>query len=62
MAVPRNRVSNARKNSRRAHDAKKPKNITNCSNCGRPRLPHTVCGSCGFYSGRVVFGQTTESS
>lgn len=49
MAVPRNRMSNARKNSKRAHHAKKPKNFSNCSHCGSLNLPHTICQSCGMY-------------
>ncbi len=54
MAVPRNRTSNARKNSRRAHHAKTPANVTACSNCGKSRLAHRICPSCGFYNGRAV--------
>jgi large subunit ribosomal protein L32 len=54
MAVPRNRTSNARKNSRRAHHAKKPKNTDACSNCSTQRLPHRICPQCGFYGGRAV--------
>ncbi|MBS0626128.1 MAG: 50S ribosomal protein L32 [Verrucomicrobia bacterium] len=54
MAVPRNRVSNAKKNSRRSHHAKKPKNVSACSNCGKHRLPHRVCPSCGHYGSRAI--------
>ncbi|MFY7842591.1 MAG: 50S ribosomal protein L32 [Rhabdochlamydiaceae bacterium] len=54
MAVPRNRTSNARKNSRRAHHAKKPKQFSKCSNCSAACLPHRVCTSCGFYAGKSV--------
>jgi large subunit ribosomal protein L32 len=54
MAVPRNRTSNARKNSKRAHHAKKPKSASGCSHCGAARLPHRVCSSCGYYDGRAV--------
>lgn len=54
MAVPRNRTSNARKNSRRAHHAKKPKGLSACSNCEKPRLSHRICPHCGFYDGRAV--------
>ncbi len=54
MAVPRSRVSNQRKNSRRAHHAKKPKMATACSNCASPRLSHRVCPSCGYYNNRLV--------
>lgn len=54
MAVPRNRHSNARKNSKRAHHAKKPKSTSLCSNCAHPRLPHTICIGCGSYGNRTV--------
>lgn len=54
MAVPRNRLSNARKNSRRAHHAKKPKNLTSCPNCSTKKASHQVCSSCGYYAGRSV--------
>lgn len=54
MAVPRNRLSNARKNSKRAHHAKTPKNLALCSNCQTPVRSHTVCDACGFYKGKVI--------
>jgi large subunit ribosomal protein L32 len=54
MAVPRNRHSNARKNSKRAHHAKKPKCAHVCPRCSHPRLPHTICTGCGAYGSRVV--------
>jgi len=54
MAVPRNRLSNSRKNTKRSHHAKKPRSIATCSNCSNPRLPHTICQSCGTYGNRVV--------
>ncbi len=57
MAVPRNRTSNARKNSRRAHDAKSPKNFHNCSSCGDPSLSHRICPSCGYYGDRPILKQ-----
>lgn len=52
MAVPRNRVSNAKKNSRRSHHAKTPKNLSACPHCQKPRLPHRICAFCGQYKGR----------
>lgn len=54
MAVPRNRHSNARKNSKRAHHAKSPKTLYKCSNCGSMALPHTICQACGHYGNRAV--------
>lgn len=54
MAVPRNRHSNARKNSKRAHHAKKPKQMATCPNCQSFKLPHVLCPACGKYNGRTV--------
>jgi large subunit ribosomal protein L32 len=54
MAVPRNRHSNARKNSKRSHHAKKPKQISKCGQCGSPRLPHVLCQACGAYGNRTM--------
>lgn len=55
MAVPRNRHSNARKNSKRSHHAKKPHTLAVCENCKNPKMPHTICPSCGVYANRAVF-------
>lgn len=57
MAVPRNRHSNARKNSKRAHHAKKPKSRSSCTNCGEAKLPHVICEKCGSYNNRIVISQ-----
>lgn len=57
MAVPRNRMSNARKNSKRAHHAKKPKTMSSCSNCNATKLPHCICQACGAYGDRIVIKQ-----
>lgn len=60
MAVPRNRSSNARKNSRSAHAALKPKKLSKCSNCGKNKMPHRLCPFCGFYAGKAVISQQVE--
>lgn len=49
MAVPRNRMSNARKNSKRAHHAKQKKSFAMCTNCQKPHLTHYACPSCGHH-------------
>lgn len=61
MAVPRNRLSNQRKRTKRAHHALSKKITAVCSNCGNHRLSHTVCASCGYYKGRPVI-RTAESA
>ena len=59
MAVPRNRHSNARKNSKRSHHAKKPINLIKCKNCGSACLPHVICASCGAYGERIVLAKNS---
>ncbi len=54
MAVPRNRLSNSRKNLRRSHHAMKKTGFSSCSHCSSEKLPHRVCLSCGYYNGRKV--------
>lgn len=60
MAVPRNRSSNARKGSRRAHHHKKTINFVSCSNCGNLTMTHRLCQECGSYNGRQVLNVETE--
>jgi large subunit ribosomal protein L32 len=50
MAVPRNRLSNSRKNSKRSHHAKSKKHLIACSKCSKKILPHCVCEHCGCYN------------
>ncbi len=54
MAVPRNRVSNSKKNLRRSHHAHTQKQMVVCSNCSFPKLPHVMCPKCYYYNGRAI--------
>lgn len=55
MAVPKRKVSKARRDKRRSSVWKlEPPNLVRCSNCGEYKIPHRVCGSCGFYKNREV--------
>lgn len=29
-------------------------NLSVCSNCRKPRMPHKVCPYCGYYKGKPV--------
>lgn len=60
MAVPRNRHSNARKNKRRSHMAKKPINLIKCPNCSEAILPHRLCSACGHYGKKEVVNVSGE--
>ncbi len=54
MAVPKRKHSNARTGSRRAHDAKRPKQLQFCSKCSTAIPTHVVCPTCGHYMGRQM--------
>lgn len=61
MAVPRNRNSNARKNTRRAHFAKSAVAFVGCSKCGEKKQPHRICQSCGSYGARTIFSDKDKA-
>lgn len=54
MAVPKKKISSARRGSRSAHTALKAPSLSPCSNCQEPRPPHAICPKCGWYNGREV--------
>lgn len=54
MALPKRRHSHSRTRKRRSHDALTTPKVGACSECGEPKMPHRLCGSCGTYKGREV--------
>lgn len=55
MAVPKGKVSKARRDKRRSAVWKlESPTLVKCSNCGELKLTHRVCKSCGTYKGREV--------
>jgi len=54
MAVPKKKVTQSRRNNRRSHHALVAASLNECPNCGEVKLPHHVCGACGFYRDREV--------
>jgi len=54
MAVPRNKLSKARKNSRRANWKLSAPTLIECPQCHKPKLPHRVCEECGYYKNKEV--------
>jgi len=54
MPNPKRRHSKSRRGKRRSHDFLTSRNLSTCTNCGSPVLPHRVCASCGYYKGRQV--------
>jgi large subunit ribosomal protein L32 len=47
---------------RRAHHRLATVNLIECANCGELKLPHHICEACGYYNGREVIPQTSESA
>ena len=60
MAVPKKRMSKSKTRMRRAHQAVSATNLSSCPQCGEPKAPHRVCGSCGHYRGRQIFEVESE--
>jgi len=54
MAVPKRKHSNSRTGKRRAHDAKKLRQVEYCPKCSVVVPSHAVCPRCGWYQGRQV--------
>ena len=55
MAVPKGKVSKARRDKRRSSHWKltAPKLVV-CPKCGAMHLPHRMCQECGTYNGREI--------
>ncbi|MCL2176424.1 MAG: 50S ribosomal protein L32 [Firmicutes bacterium] len=60
MAVPKKKVSKARRNSRKANWKLDNPSYAKCSQCHEIRANHTVCKKCGYYKGRQVIAVKGE--
>ncbi|MBQ4625942.1 MAG: 50S ribosomal protein L32 [Clostridia bacterium] len=55
MAVPKRRVSKARRDKRRSNVWKmSAPQLEKCSNCGELKRTHRLCPECGYYNGKQV--------
>ena len=55
MAVPKGKVSKARRDKRRiSHWKLEVPGLVACPQCGAMRLPHRMFAACGSYNGRQV--------
>ena len=61
MAVPKGKVSKARRDQRRGSNWKlSAPSVTVCPKCGEPIKPHRACKACGSYNGRQVLAVEAE--
>lgn len=61
MAVPKKKVTRAKRDMRRSHHALAQPRYAECPNCGEVKRPHHVCAKCGHYNGREVV-ETAETA
>ncbi|MBR6682704.1 MAG: 50S ribosomal protein L32 [Clostridia bacterium] len=55
MAVPKRKVSKARRDKRRSNNWKlEAPEMAKCPKCGELVLTHRVCPACGTYDGKQV--------
>lgn len=54
MAVPKNKVSKARRDKRRANWKLEAPALVKCPQCHGLKMPHRVCPNCGQYKGKEV--------
>lgn len=58
MAVPKRKVSRARRDKRRSQVWKlSALSFSRCKQCGELKLAHRVCGNCGYYNDKVVIAK-----
>lgn len=65
MAVPKKKVSKARRDKRRSNNSKlSMPGMVKCSNpaCDEYVRPHRVCKACGFYNGKKVMEVHSDES
>jgi large subunit ribosomal protein L32 len=55
MAVPKQKTSKAKSRSRKASAWRLDRPARSvCPRCNASKVPHVVCGNCGWYGGRVA--------
>jgi large subunit ribosomal protein L32 len=54
MATPKRKKGRAPTRHRASQWKADPPTYAECPQCHQPKLPHRVCGTCGYYAGREV--------
>ena len=60
MAVQKSKITKSKRGMRRAHDALRSVNSSECANCGELKLRHHVCPSCGYYGSKEILITSEE--
>ena len=60
-AVPKRKISSARRGNRRSHHHISLPQLARCPQCRNLKPTHQVCPSCGTYKGmQVIAGRATQ--
>lgn len=54
MPNPKRRLSKSKRRKRRTHDKLAAPIFSKCPRCKQSRMPHRVCGNCGYYDGKPI--------
>lgn len=54
MAVPKNRHTKSRRDTKRSHLKLSRAQFSACPKCSKPVLAHRMCENCGTYRGREI--------
>ena len=57
---PKNKLSAARRDKRRANWKMSVPNLATCSTCGELVMPHRVCKNCGSYNKRTIVAKNED--
>ena len=57
MAVPKRKMSKARRDRRRANWKLSVPGMVECPQCQEMKMPHRVCPECGYYNGKQVIAK-----
>ncbi len=52
MATPKKKTPKNKSRSRASNWKTSPSTYAECPQCHQAKLPHRVCGNCGYYAGR----------
>ncbi len=60
MANPRRKISKSKRDKRRGSWMIRLSgpSLSDCPNCGEPKMAHRACPNCGYYKGQQVFTPT----
>ena len=57
MAVPKRKMSKARRDRRRANWKLSVPGMVECPQCHEMKMQHRVCPECGYYNGKQVIAK-----